>query len=72
MDTHKKMLTPQEHTDCRGWEEKMTSNPTHQQGVEWMRTAQDRGQSHCESKETDSGASSWDVMSDRIQEDLLL
>lgn len=37
-----------------------------------MRTVQDGGQSDSESKQTDSGASPWDVMSDVTQEDLLL
>lgn len=36
-----------------------------------MRTAQDGGQSNSENKETASGASPWDVMSDVTQEDLL-
>jgi hypothetical protein len=46
----------------------MTSNPTHQQGTERMRTAQDGGQSDSESKETDSGAFPRDVMRDVTQE----
>lgn len=50
----------------------MTSNPTHQQGTERMRTAQDGGQSDSESKETDSGAFPRDVMRDVTQEGLLL